>query len=122
MLVMQPNTIFFRHAEQLILIGPVVEGFVGGLSTFNGVFHAFVLPVPMRLLRSHPLHFSYVTDCTRPGSRLDTTNLLCNFCTHVDQIADFLHNSRNCLRRSFVRSMGNFDYALSGIQLIFSKV
>ncbi|KAF5359742.1 hypothetical protein D9756_003443 [Leucocoprinus leucothites] len=50
-LVMRPNTFFARHAERLILVGPIAEGFVGGLSTFNGVFHA------------------YVTDCTRPGSR-----------------------------------------------------
>ncbi|PPQ71192.1 hypothetical protein CVT24_010010 [Panaeolus cyanescens] len=50
-LVMRPDSIFGRHAEQLILVGPVVEGFVGGLSTFNGVFHA------------------YISDCTRHGSR-----------------------------------------------------
>ncbi|KAJ3574175.1 hypothetical protein NP233_g1930 [Leucocoprinus birnbaumii] len=50
-LVMRPNSFFARHAERLILVGPIAEGFVGGLSTFNGAFHA------------------YVTDCTRPGSR-----------------------------------------------------
>ncbi|KAF5327010.1 hypothetical protein D9619_004881 [Psilocybe cf. subviscida] len=51
-LVMRPNSIFGgRHAESFILVGPVIEGFVGGLSTFNGVFHA------------------YISDCTRHGSR-----------------------------------------------------
>jgi hypothetical protein len=40
---MQTDSIFGRHAERLILIGPIAEGFVGGLSTFNGAFHAFVL-------------------------------------------------------------------------------
>ncbi|CAA7267114.1 unnamed protein product [Cyclocybe aegerita] len=50
-LVMRPNTFFGRYAEQLILVGPVIEGFVGGLSTFNGVVHA------------------YISDCTRHGSR-----------------------------------------------------
>ncbi|KAJ3514068.1 hypothetical protein NLJ89_g2588 [Agrocybe chaxingu] len=48
---MRPNTFFGRYAEQLILVGPVIEGFVGGLSTFNGVVHA------------------YISDCTRHGSR-----------------------------------------------------
>lgn len=42
-LVMRPDSFFARHAERLILVGPFVEGFVGGLSTFNGAFHAFVL-------------------------------------------------------------------------------
>ncbi|KAF9048410.1 major facilitator superfamily domain-containing protein [Panaeolus papilionaceus] len=50
-LVMRPDTIFGRHAERFILVGPIIEGFVGGLSTFNGVFHA------------------YISDCTRHGSR-----------------------------------------------------
>jgi hypothetical protein len=40
---MRPNTFSARHAERLILAGPIAEGFVGGLSTFNGAFHAFVL-------------------------------------------------------------------------------
>jgi len=51
MLVMRPNSIFGQYAEQFILVGPIIEGFVGGLSTFNGVTHA------------------YISDCTRPGSR-----------------------------------------------------
>ncbi|PPQ67486.1 hypothetical protein CVT25_006027 [Psilocybe cyanescens] len=54
--VMRPNSFFGRYAETLILVGPVVEGFVGGLSTFNGVVHA------------------YISDCTRQGSRWDTLN------------------------------------------------
>jgi hypothetical protein len=49
---MRPNSIFGgRFAESFILVGPVLEGFVGGLSTFNGVTHA------------------YISDCTRHGSR-----------------------------------------------------
>ena len=43
MLVMKSDTIFGRHAENLILVGPILEGLVGGLSTFNGVVHAYVL-------------------------------------------------------------------------------
>lgn len=50
-LVMRPNSLFGRYAEHLILVGPILEGFVGGLSTFNGVVHA------------------YISDCTRHGSR-----------------------------------------------------
>ncbi|KAF8149882.1 major facilitator superfamily domain-containing protein [Crassisporium funariophilum] len=50
-LVMRPNSIFGKYAEHFILVGPVLEGFVGGLSTFNGVVHA------------------YISDCTRHGSR-----------------------------------------------------
>ncbi|PFH53013.1 hypothetical protein AMATHDRAFT_55923 [Amanita thiersii Skay4041] len=50
-LVMRPDSVFSRYAEQLILLGPIVEGLVGGLSTFNGVVHA------------------YTSDCTRHGSR-----------------------------------------------------
>ncbi|KAF9445477.1 hypothetical protein P691DRAFT_777552 [Macrolepiota fuliginosa MF-IS2] len=50
-LVMSPYSFFNRHAERLILVGPFIEGFVGGISTFNGIFHA------------------YVSDCTRHGSR-----------------------------------------------------
>lgn len=50
-LVMRPQSFFGKYAEHLILVGPILEGFVGGLSTFNGVVHA------------------YVSDCTRHGSR-----------------------------------------------------
>ncbi len=39
-LVMKPDSMFGRHAERFILVGPIIEGFVGGLSTFNGVTHA----------------------------------------------------------------------------------
>ncbi|KAK2460325.1 hypothetical protein APHAL10511_007714 [Amanita phalloides] len=50
-LVMQPNTLFSRHAEQLLLLGPLAEGVVGAIATFNGVIHA------------------YISDCTQHGSR-----------------------------------------------------
>lgn len=50
-LVMKTDTIFGRHPERWILVGPVIEGLVGGLSVFNGVTHA------------------YISDCTRHGSR-----------------------------------------------------
>ncbi|KAF8968173.1 major facilitator superfamily domain-containing protein [Flammula alnicola] len=51
MLVMRPDSLFGQYAEHFILLGPIFEGFVGGLSTFNGVTHA------------------YISDCTRHGSR-----------------------------------------------------
>jgi len=41
-LVMRPDPVFGRHGEKLILLGPILEGLVGGLSTFNGVVHAYV--------------------------------------------------------------------------------
>ncbi|KAK7470116.1 hypothetical protein VKT23_001557 [Stygiomarasmius scandens] len=50
-LVTRPHTVFSRHAEQFIMMGPVIDGLVGGLSAFNGVVHA------------------YISDCTRHGSR-----------------------------------------------------
>ncbi|KAG6817666.1 hypothetical protein H0H87_005424 [Tephrocybe sp. NHM501043] len=37
---MHPSSIFGRHAEKFILAGPIFEGLVGGLSSFNGVVHA----------------------------------------------------------------------------------
>ncbi|KAJ7274344.1 major facilitator superfamily domain-containing protein [Mycena haematopus] len=40
-----------RRGEVFILVGPVFEGLCGGLSVFNGVFHA------------------YISDCTPDGSR-----------------------------------------------------
>ncbi|KAJ7364088.1 major facilitator superfamily domain-containing protein [Mycena albidolilacea] len=40
-----------RRGELFILVGPVFEGICGGLSVFNGVFHA------------------YISDCTPDGSR-----------------------------------------------------
>lgn len=51
MLVMRPESFFGRRAERVILVGPVIEGLTGGLSTFNGVVHA------------------YISDCTQHGSR-----------------------------------------------------
>lgn len=57
-LVMRPQSFFGKYAEHLILVGPILEGFVGGLSTFNGVVHA------------------YVSDCTRPGSRSKIFSLI----------------------------------------------
>ncbi|KAF5342541.1 hypothetical protein D9611_001959 [Ephemerocybe angulata] len=50
-LVMKPDSWFGRYGEKAILVGPILEGLVGGLSTFNGVVHA------------------YISDCTRHGSR-----------------------------------------------------
>ncbi|KAG6899546.1 hypothetical protein C0993_009277 [Termitomyces sp. T159_Od127] len=42
---MQPGSLLGRHAEKFILAGPILEGLVGGLSSFNGVVHAgLVLP------------------------------------------------------------------------------
>lgn len=70
MLVMRPNSFFGRRAEQLILVGPVVEGLVGGISTFNGIFHAFVNFSDISASSSADISFfRYVSDCTRPGSR-----------------------------------------------------
>jgi hypothetical protein len=50
---MRQNSFFGRHAEPLIYLGPIVEGFVGGISTFNGVVHALVFttffPIPNHL-------------------------------------------------------------------------
>lgn len=40
LLVMQPDSFFGRHAEKTILLGPILEGLVGGLCTFNGAVHA----------------------------------------------------------------------------------
>ncbi|KAJ3808685.1 hypothetical protein EV368DRAFT_84276 [Lentinula lateritia] len=51
LLVTRENTPFYSYAEQFIMVGPVLDGFVGGLSAFNGVVHA------------------YTSDCTAPGSR-----------------------------------------------------
>ncbi|KAG6813398.1 hypothetical protein H0H92_011376 [Tricholoma furcatifolium] len=51
LLVMNQGSIFGHHAEKFILAGPILEGLVGGLSSFNGVVHA------------------YTSDCTRHGSR-----------------------------------------------------
>lgn len=39
-LVMNPTSIFGRYGEQFILVGPLLEGFVGALSSFNGIVHA----------------------------------------------------------------------------------
>ncbi|KAH6913454.1 major facilitator superfamily domain-containing protein [Coprinopsis sp. MPI-PUGE-AT-0042] len=50
-LVMKTDTVFGKYPERFILVGPVIEGLVGGLSVFNGVTHA------------------YISDCTRHGSR-----------------------------------------------------
>lgn len=49
--VMDPDSVFGQYGEKFILVGPILEGLVGGLSTFNGVVHA------------------YISDCTRHGSR-----------------------------------------------------
>lgn len=39
-LVTTGDTIFVTYAERFILLGPILDGFVGGLSAFNGVVHA----------------------------------------------------------------------------------
>jgi hypothetical protein len=39
-LVMNPNSIFGAHAEQVILVGPILEGLVGALSSYNGIVHS----------------------------------------------------------------------------------
>ncbi|KAJ3997400.1 major facilitator superfamily domain-containing protein [Lentinula boryana] len=51
LLVTRENTPFYDYAEHFIMVGPVLDGLVGGLSAFNGVVHA------------------YTSDCTAPGSR-----------------------------------------------------
>lgn len=43
MLVMHNNSFSRLYGEHLILIGPVLEGLTGGLSTFNGTVHAYVV-------------------------------------------------------------------------------
>ena len=43
MLVMRDNSFSRLYGEHLILIGPVLEGVTGGLSTFNGTVHAYVV-------------------------------------------------------------------------------
>ncbi|KAF5367507.1 hypothetical protein D9758_003767 [Tetrapyrgos nigripes] len=50
-LVTRKDTFFYNHAESLIIVGPILDGILGGLSAFNGVLHA------------------YTSDCTRHGSR-----------------------------------------------------
>lgn len=42
-LVTRENTPFYNHAEQFIMVGPVLDGLVGGISAFNGVVHAYVI-------------------------------------------------------------------------------
>ncbi|KAF8896307.1 major facilitator superfamily domain-containing protein [Infundibulicybe gibba] len=51
LLVKNPDSLLGRHAERFILLGPIFDGFAGGLSAFNGVVHA------------------YTSDCTAHGSR-----------------------------------------------------
>ncbi|KAJ4477204.1 major facilitator superfamily domain-containing protein [Lentinula aciculospora] len=51
LLVTRKDTPFYNYAEQFVMVGPVLDGLVGGLSAFNGVVHA------------------YTSDCTAPGSR-----------------------------------------------------
>ncbi|KAF7312372.1 hypothetical protein MIND_00250500 [Mycena indigotica] len=52
------KTSFTAREDVFILIGPVLEGFAGGLSVFNGVVHA------------------YVSDCSPDGSRSRIFSLL----------------------------------------------
>lgn len=51
LLVTTPNTIFYDYAEQFLMLGFIIDGLVGGLSAFNGIYHA------------------YISDCTEHGSR-----------------------------------------------------
>ncbi|KAK0204880.1 major facilitator superfamily domain-containing protein [Desarmillaria ectypa] len=51
LLVSTPNTIFYDHAERFLMLGFIIDGLVGGLSAFNGIYHA------------------YISDCTEHGSR-----------------------------------------------------
>ena len=39
-LVMNPDSIFGVYAEQFILVGPILEGLVGALSSYNGIVHS----------------------------------------------------------------------------------
>ena len=39
-LVMNPDSIFGAYAEQFILVGPILEGLVGALSSYNGIVHS----------------------------------------------------------------------------------
>lgn len=39
-LVMNSESIFGAYAEQFILVGPVIEGLVGALSSYNGIVHS----------------------------------------------------------------------------------
>lgn len=39
-LVRWPNSMFSRYAEQVLLMGPIVEGLVGSYPAFSGVIHA----------------------------------------------------------------------------------
>ncbi|KAG7451208.1 MFS general substrate transporter [Guyanagaster necrorhizus] len=51
LLATAPNTIFYDYAEQVLMLGFIIDGLSGGLSAFNGLFHA------------------YISDCTEHGSR-----------------------------------------------------
>ncbi|KAK0500376.1 major facilitator superfamily domain-containing protein [Armillaria luteobubalina] len=51
LLVTTPNSIFYDYAEQFLMLGFIIDGLVGGLSAFNGIYHA------------------YISDCTEHGSR-----------------------------------------------------
>ncbi|KAK7050931.1 hypothetical protein VNI00_005043 [Paramarasmius palmivorus] len=50
-LVTREGSVFYNYAEPFTVLGSVFDGVVGGLSTFNGVIHA------------------YTSDCTQHGSR-----------------------------------------------------
>ncbi|KAI0320781.1 major facilitator superfamily domain-containing protein [Amylostereum chailletii] len=50
-LVSDENSLFGRHGEGFIIAAPLIEGFLGAQSTYNGITHA------------------YATDCTPDGSR-----------------------------------------------------
>ncbi|KAI0048291.1 MFS general substrate transporter [Auriscalpium vulgare] len=50
-LVSSQNSFFGKHGEAFIITAPLIEGFLGAQSTYNGITHA------------------YATDCTPDGSR-----------------------------------------------------
>ncbi|KAF4596547.1 hypothetical protein EYR40_007753 [Pleurotus pulmonarius] len=51
LLVTDTESFFSQYGEQFIVLGPIIDGLLGGLSAFNGVVHA------------------YTSDCTPHGSR-----------------------------------------------------
>lgn len=59
-----------RHSQLLLLISPVVEGMLGGLSTVVGATNAWVLLSPLVALYPRIyLPLRYISDCTSHGSR-----------------------------------------------------
>jgi hypothetical protein len=94
MLVMRHVSFFEGYAEQLILVGPVIEGLTGGLSTFNGVVHAYVVCLgKLRCVLMSRL-CSYISDCTSHGSRFLNSAYFLAESDYV-QVHNFLHRTGN---------------------------